>query len=282
VAETSIEWSEMVWNPLRGCTKVSPGCKHCYAETFSERWRGIKGHPFEQGFDLRLVPEALDKPLRWKKPRKIFVNSMSDLFHEDVPNEYIAAVFGVMAACPQHTFQVLTKRAKRMREWFAEAARRGETNHSTATGWCLAHASQRLGNPSHEFAPGALPAWPLPNVHLGVSVEDQERADERIPPLLHTPAAVRWISAEPLLGPVDLGPPHDMAHESCEAVLDWVVVGAESGRHNRLMRPEWVRSLRDQCTRADIAFFYKQDATPAGRKIKLPVLDGRQWQEYPR
>src|SRR5581483_10758111 len=119
VSENSaIEWTESTWNPVRGCDKVSAGCKNCYAETFAERWRGINGHPFEQGFDLRLVPEALDKPLRWRRPRKIFVNSMSDLFHEDIPNEYIAAVFGVMAACPQHTFQVLTKRAARMRDWF--------------------------------------------------------------------------------------------------------------------------------------------------------------------
>src|SRR6185312_14280881 len=117
--QSNIEWTDATWNPVRGCTKVSPGCAHCYAETFAERWRGVKGHPYEQGFDLRLVPEKLTEPLRWKKPRRVFVNSMSDLFHEDVPDGFIDKVFAVMALCPQHTFQVLTKRPERMRHYMA-------------------------------------------------------------------------------------------------------------------------------------------------------------------
>jgi protein gp37 len=171
-----IEWTDATWNPVRGCTKVSPGCKNCYAETFAERWRGVPGHAYEQGFDLRLVPEKLDEPLRWKKPRRIFVNSMSDLFQEGVPDDLHRDVFAVMALAPQHTFQVLTKRADRMRDYCRSAIR-------------VRPAGDR-----------ASVAWPLPNVWLGVSVENQHFADERIPLLLQTPAAVRFISAEPLLG----------------------------------------------------------------------------------
>ncbi len=189
---STIEWTDATWNPVTGCTKVSPGCDHCYAETFAERWRGTPGHHFEHGFDVQLRPEKLDLPLRWKKPRKVFVNSMADLFHDDVPDEYIARIFAVMAATPEHTYQILTKRHARMRSML----NRGEPG----TAGFFDDVETAMADYTH-----ADPvSWPLPNVWLGVSVEDQQWANIRIPALLDTPAAVRWISAEPLLGPIDL------------------------------------------------------------------------------
>jgi protein gp37 len=230
---SKIEWTDATWNPVRGCTKISPGCKHCYAETFAERWRGIPGHPYEQGFDLRLVPEKLAEPLRWKKPRRVFVNSMSDLFHDDVPFEYIAAVFGIMAACPQHTFQVLTKRPGRMREWFKWAnCQRGRG----ARCLCRQEAAHLVRGVAWDFA-DPRGVWPLPNVWLGVSVEDRKYGLPRIDDLRATPAALRFLSVEPLLedlGTLDL------------TGIDWVIVGGESGHGARPLRPEWVRSIRDQ------------------------------------
>ena len=289
-ANSAIEWTEATWNPVRGCTKVSPGCKNCYAETFAERWRGIPGHPFEQGFDLRLVPEKLDQPLRWKRGRRIFVNSMADLFHEGVPFEYIAAVFGVMAACPQHTFQVLTKRPARMLEFFEWVARRAE--HGLAMfpddppEWrihqMLNVAARKLGAeaPSHHGG-----EWPLANGHLGVSTEDQETADKRIPLLWQCPAAVRWVSAEPLRGPLDLfmvdddggwGPGWRLTHYQqttdygtgvehgvdAQVALDWVVIGAESGPGRRACEVEWIASLVAQCKGVEVPCFVKQDTGP--------------------
>ncbi len=208
---TAIEWTHATWNPIRGCTKVSPGCKHCYAETFAERFRGVPGHPFEQGFDLRLVPNALELPLRWKTGRLIFVNSMSDLFHEDVPDSYIERVFSVMERASQHQFQVLTKRAERLQAF-------------TST-----HSVPR-------------------NAWMGVSVENDEYC-WRIALLRGVPAAVRFLSLEPLLGPVgrlDLRGIH------------WVIVGGESGPGAREMQAEWVRDIRRQCESAGVAFFFKQ------------------------
>jgi protein gp37 len=243
--KTSIEWTDATWNPVTGCTKVSPGCDNCYAETFSERFRGTPGHYFEGGFDLQLRPDKLDQPLRWKKPRRIFVNSMSDLFHKDVPDEYILGVFGVMAEARQHTFQLLTKRHARMQSLLSRWARE--------VPW--------LANP-------------LPNVWLGVSTEDQKWADIRIPALLETPAAVRFISAEPLLGPINLQSvgampfwclghgrpaaecPNDL-HLARQGI-DWVIVGGESGRNARPMHPDWARTLRDQCVDSDVSFLFKQ------------------------
>lgn len=201
-----IAWTDETWNPLRGCSKVSPGCKNCYAETMAARFAG-PGQPYEGTIDrgrwngqIRLVPEKLAEPLRWRRPRRIFVNSMSDIFHESVPFEFVAAVFGVMAACPQHVFQVLTKRPERAAEFFkwASSLHAAEETH--------------IADICEEFSRGAgvcvdpkygLVEWPLPNVWLGVSVEDQTTADERIPHLLQCPAAVRWVSYEPALGPVD-------------------------------------------------------------------------------
>jgi protein gp37 len=210
-AVSTIEWTDASWNPVRGCTKVSPGCKHCYAETFAERFRGVPGHPYEQGFDLRLVPEALEEPLRLRKPRRIFVCSMADLFHDEVPDEYIAAVFGVMAACPQHTFQVLTKRAERLAKWFAwveERERQGrrlypDDEPAWRVGQMLAVALLRASTLSgfrpgrkttgyESFDPRRQP-WPLPNVWLGISAERQAEADQRVPRL--DPRRVDWVIA---------------------------------------------------------------------------------------
>ncbi len=231
---SAIEWTEATWNPVRGCTKISPGCKHCYAETFAERFRGVPGHPFEQGFDLRLVPDALELPLRWRRGRLIFVNSMSDLFHEGIPDDYVRQVFAIMTQAPQHQFQVLTKRAERMLE-----------------------LSGRYGVPHN--------AW------FGVSVENAAHR-WRISVLRRVPARVRFLSLEPLLGPVGtLG----------LTGIHWVIVGGESGNGAREMKPEWVRDIRRQCVRADVPFFFKQwgglHKSWNGRE-----LDGRTWDEMPR
>ena len=187
--KTKIEWTDATWNPVTGCTMVSPGCDHCYAETIAHRFAGTAAYP--DGFAVTLRPERLDQPLRWRRPRRVFVNSMSDLFHKDVPDEYIACIWAVMALAPQHTFQVLTKRHGRMRSLLDDDG-----------------FIQRVWNEMDGFLPRAKhpdeSRWPLPNVWLGVSVEDQQRADLRIPALLDTPAAVRFLSCEPLLRPVDL------------------------------------------------------------------------------
>lgn len=248
---TAIEWTDATWNPVTGCTKVSPGCDHCYAETIAHRFAGTKAYP--DGFDVTLRPERLDQPLRWQRPRLVFVNSMSDLFHKDIPDEYIAKVFAVMALAPQHTFQVLTKRHGRMRSLLSSGLFQR---------WVEEEASSRAGRIVNA-------RWPLPNVWLGVSVEDQQRADLRIPALLDTPAAVRFLSCEPLLGPVDLrqalakyrpGDEHPWDNDELKArdILHWVIAGGESGPAARPMHPDWARSLRDQSQTADIAFHFKQ------------------------
>lgn len=282
---SSIEWTDATWNPVRGCTKISPGCKHCYAETFAERWRGIAGHPYERGFDPRFVPDQLGAPLRWRNPRRVFVNSMSDLFHDAFTNEQIAAVFGVMAACPRHTFQVLTKRAERMRRWFEWLSHAHATHVEPAQAvYCVDHAQR--ATPRMPSVNGFALRWPLPNVWLGVSAEDQRRADERIPHLLACPAAVRFVSVEPCLGPVDVSiylargvieaKPGDPDYDA----LNWVICGAESGNGARPMHEDWVRSLRDQCAAAGVKFFFKQKID-GRRKVSLPLLDGVQHAEWP-
>lgn len=242
--KTGIEWADSTWNPITGCDKVSPGCDHCYAETFAERWRGTEGHYFEHGFDVQLRPDKLALPLRWTKPRKVFVNSMSDLFHEKVSDEYIARVFSVMACAERHTFQLLTKRHGRMRSLLNSEAFRE-----------LVFKCQALELPGDVMGD----YWPLPNVWLGVSAEDQRRADLRIPALLDTPAAVRFISAEPLLGPIDLSRfVEDDGEKFDLPPLSWVIVGGESGPGARPMHPDWARSLRDQCVAAGVPFLFKQ------------------------
>lgn len=238
---TKIEWSDATWNPVTGCTKVSPGCDNCYAETLAERFRGVPGHYYQNGFDVQLRPDKLGLPLRWTRPRKVFVNSMSDLFHTDIPTPYIARVFGIMAATPHHTYQLLTKRHGRM--------------HALLTSEEFRERVYLFNNLDQGDIrePGG---WPLPNVQLGVSVEDQARANLRIPHLIDTPAAVRWISAEPLLGPIDLRLVDKDA--LVDGGLDWIVVGGESGRNARPMHPDWARQLRDQAATAGIPYLFKQ------------------------
>lgn len=215
---TKIEWTEETWNPVTGCTKVSQGCKNCYAETFYERFHG-KG-TFK---NVICHEDRLAIPLGWKKPKMVFVNSMSDLFHEDVPFEFINRVLDTITACPDHTFQILTKRAERMLDfyiWF-----RGKYGF-------------------------ALPD----NVWLGVSVENQQAMEERIPFLIQMDVDVKFLSCEPLLEPVQI--PIDCNDGS--SFIDWVICGGESGHKARPMHPDWVRSLRDQCNAAGVAFFFKQ------------------------
>ena len=230
---SGIEWTEATWNPVTGCTKVSPGCAHCYAETFAERWRGIAGHPYEQGFELKLWPNRLNVPLKWARPRMIFVNSMSDIFHENVPDEFIHQVFDVMVQAERHTFQVLTKRHERLAE----------------------------------LAPH-LP-WPS-NVWMGVSIENR-RWVRRADYLREVPAAVRFISAEPLLGPLEA---LDLTG------IDWLITGGESGTRRRPVNAAWIRELRDRSLAEGVAFFFKQwggQTSKAGGR----TLDGREWSQLP-
>jgi protein gp37 len=274
---TTIEWTDANWNPVTGCTKVSAGCDHCYAEAFAERFRGVPGHPYEQGFDLRLWPDRLVIPLHWRKPRRIFVNSMSDLFHAGVPEVFIERVFATMAACPQHTFQVLTKRPRRMQAVVASP--------EFAAGVKRAVADTHLPGRKPGVAPPDWPGWPLPNVWLGVSVESQEVA-WRIDWLARTLAAVRFLSCEPLLAPLDLTPwlweeaGPEWAGKNPSPDLGWVIVGGESGPGHRPIDPGWVWRIRDDCRSAGVPFFFKQwggiRPKSGGR-----LLDGRTWDEFP-
>jgi protein gp37 len=233
---STIEWTDATWNPVRGCTKISPGCKHCYAEVFAERFRGVPGHPYEQGFDLRLVPEKLAEPLRWQTPKMIFVNSMSDLFHDGVPDEYIEAVATVMVKARWHTYQILTKRSARMASLLRDRLR---------------------------FAAAA------PHIWWGVSVENRQHGLPRLRDLQDSPAAVRFLSIEPLLeglGRINLDGIH------------WVIVGGESGHGARPLEREWVTSIRDQCNATGIPFFFKQwggvHKKRAGRALDGQTYDG--------
>ncbi|MFF7566598.1 DUF5131 family protein [Streptomyces pseudovenezuelae] len=302
---TSIEWTRSedgtpgaTWNPVTGCTKISEGCDHCYAETFAERWRGTSGHHFEQGFDLTLRPDRLRLPLTWHKPRRVFLNSMSDLFHQDIPDAYIAKVFAVMAIAGKHTFQILTKRHARMRALL-----------SSPSFWHqVAHEGREhfIGCQQDWLAAGAmLGGQPLPNVWLGVSVENQRWADIRIPALLETPAALRFLSCEPLLGPVWIsdyiwqpclccdGEGPDEACDRCVSagcegghrrMLDWVIAGGESGHRARPMAPVWATSLRDQCRQSHVSFFFKQwgewaPETHGHNNGTAVLIDGRTWND---
>lgn len=240
---TSIEWTDESWNPVTGCLKVSPGCKHCYAETFAERFRGTvmpngRLHVFHGGFDPQLRPERLAQPAQWREARMVFVNSMSDLFGEFVPDDYLGRVFTVMREIPRHTYQVLTKRAERLRAWTRRRRWLEESKH----------------------------------IWLGVSVEDQKYGLPRIDCLREARAAIRFLSIEPLLedlGVVDL------------SGIDWVIVGGESGHHARPMNIDWVRSLRDQCSAAGVPFFFKQHGGVQKHRTGR-LLDGRTWDEFPR
>lgn len=278
MADTKIEWTDKVWNPVVGCTKVSQGCKNCYAERIYERF-----HHGSKFTDVHCYPFRLVEPRHWKKPARIFVNSMSDLFHKDVPDEFIYHVFKAMSETPWHTFQILTKRPERM---------------------------YRLANKIRGMLPDRLN-----HVWLGVSVEDQKTADERLPWLFSTRATVRFVSCEPLLGPVDLSTwlfccprcgqrpmtgdiskwrfngdlwehHHDypVGHIQVERdllPLEWVIAGCESGPHARTADPNWFHSLRYQCRAAGVPFFLKQ-MTVDGKLVKMPELDGKIWKEFPK
>lgn len=335
MADTTIEWTRgddgtpgAAWNPTSGCDKVSPGCGlprwpgddtgGCYAMAMAKRLKAMGQAKYQTdgdprtsgpGFGLAVHPDALDIPLRWRKPRRIFVNSMSDLFHADVPDEFVAKVFAVMASTPRHTYQLLTKRHARMRSLLGSDKFRQSVQRR------IPHV------PAGKYGHRHYREWPLPNLWVGVSVEDQQWADIRIPALLDTPAAVRWISAEPLLGPVDLtqvAPGTVYANCGFNAfagapdspALSWVVCGGESGPGARPMHPQWVQTLRDQCQAAGVPFFLKQwgewvyrDQMPeetyvqldqainlaqahpepfrVGKKRAGRLLDGREWNEYP-
>lgn len=287
--KSKIEWTDATWNPVTGCTKVSQGCKNCYAERL---WPKVEGarvkregnealgepRPFTH---VRTHPERLDVPLHWKKPRRIFVNSMSDLFHEDIPRDFLLAVWNTMRRCPRHVFQILSKRAAGMKEAFD---------------WTLSDD-------------------PLPNVHLGISCEDQATFDERWPYLRDTPAAVRFISYEPALGPLDADEamPTNKLDARKQGLLDWLICGGESGPgpKARPMYPDWARSVRDQCAAAGVPFFFKQWGewapgyshnhnrrrvspqpeiqsndwvwmTRVGKKAAGAMLDGREWKDFPK
>jgi protein gp37 len=327
MAETAIEWTERSWNPIVGCTVVSPGCTNCYAMKMADRLEAMAPKPNGEGNPhllhyrgtttrgqfqskppvwtgkVAMAPDhVLLEPLRRRTPTTWFVNSMGDLFHEAVPDEWIDRVFAVMALCPQHTFQVLTKRSARMRQymleqWQGTPARTISLGHGETLNIPAGGPTGRVGQIEEACEPlleqlglvdttkdelwtedGKCKAmqwsWPLPNVWLGVSAEDQKRADERIPDLLATPAAIRFVSAEPLLGPIDFteimhAPGHALhalwglkAHTdgtaSYGAKIDWIIVGGESGPEARPMHPDWARQIRDQCAAAGTAFFFKQ------------------------
>ncbi len=298
---TGISWTDVTWNPVTGCSKVSAGCVNCYAARQAPRLAGMgqKGYtklPWtakNASENVFLHHDRLDKPFKWKKPRRVFVNSMSDLFHEQVPADFIADVFSVMGLAGRHTFQVLTKRPERMAALLA-----GDDFRESAT-----YVEGDAGE-------GYLP-WPLPNVWLGTSVEDQRAANARIPHLLRTPAAVRFLSCEPLIGPVNLTPFIQLTAENewgdeaseergwgydgysggfvglgaVDPVYDpqpgihWVIAGGESGPGFRPMDLDWARSLRDQCVAAGVPFFFKQGS--GQRPEQNALLDGEEWRQFP-
>ncbi len=250
---SKIEWTDATWNPVTGCSRVSQACLNCYAERFAERFRGVPGHPYEQGFDLKLWPDRLNMPLRWKQRKMVFVNSMSDLFHHDVPDDFVKKVFDVMIQARHHIFQILTKRSERMLTWV-------ESNFSADSN----------GN--------GKSAWP-PHIWLGVSVENHDYT-WRIKHLQSTPAHVKYLSIEPLLGPISL-------NNNSLASIQWVIVGGESGPRARLMKPDWVYDIREQCKRNSVPFFFKQwgayDETgkKVGKKKAGRNLEGRTWDAIP-
>lgn len=308
--KSAIEWTDATWNPLLGCSKVSAGCQQCYAVKTSYRLEAM-GKASHRGLtikrsdgslnwsgEVRLLEERLDLPLTWRKPRRVFVNSMSDLFHETVPDEFIDRVFATMALARQHTFQLLTKRPERMLAWMRQECSLGTVLHHWKT-----------------WKPGQN-TWPLPNVWLGVSAENQATLDARVPLLLQTPAAVRFVSFEPLLGRINATrylepdlpiwpemavptPGRDYAEplgdggwvirrrskgphcfETWVPPIQWAIVGCESGPCARPMHEDWVRQIRDQCRDAGVALFYKQ-AMRDGKLLHMPELDGRVWAEFP-
>lgn len=291
-----IEWTDATWSPVTGCAPISEGCQNCYARRMANRLRGRCGYPADDPFRVTLHPERLEEPLKWKKPRRVFVCSMGDLFHEDVPFEFVDDVFLIINACPEHTFIILTKRPDRMKQYFDHDYK--VTEHIRSFGL-------------------DIPNEPHSNVWLGVTAENQQRADERIPILLQIPAAVRFVSVEPMLGPVDLSyylprkPIKDCSDEMLPYYnahgFNWVVCGGETGPGARPIHPDWVRSLVLQCKNAGVPFFFKQHGEwlhetqgidfheghkyyvwpdesmsfRVGKKQAGRFLDGRTWDEMP-
>ena len=277
MSKSKIEWTDRVWNPVTGCTKVSPGCANCYAERMAKRLRGRCGYPKDNPFEITEHPQRINDPLKWKKPSRIFVCSMGDLFHESVSMHMITEVFNQVIGNPQHTFIFLTKRPERV----------------------------------YGFSRGLMGFTWSRNFMIGVSIENQQTADERIPILLQIPAAVRFVSCEPLLGPVDLNKWFNSPFEGGRG-MSWVICGGESGPGARPMHPDWARSLRDQCQAAGVPFFFKQWGEyvnpqnikgmdyqrfksyfpfgpkdgqimlKVGKKAAGRLLDGKEWNEFPK
>ena len=310
---SKIQWTEKTWNPLVGCSKASAGCKHCYAErdaprvlrrleatarseralatvaAYQKAVRHGDGTPRWSGVAVPM-PHKLAEPLGWRKPMLVFVNSMSDLFHPTVRDEYIAAVFGVMAATPHHTYQVLTKHPDRAAEWFKWIERKGakqcEEWGDMEPGVLLGWQSERFGVDWPKGTPVGHD-WPLPNVWLGTSVEDQATADSRIPHLLDCPAAIRWVSYEPALGPVDFWPffsdnrgDGPRCNPDGSSALGWVVVGGESGPNARPFDPAWAQGVIEQCHEAGVSAFVKQmGSAPVGMALKC--RKGGDMEEWP-
>jgi protein gp37 len=328
---TGISWTDETWNPMRGCQRVSAGCENCYAEQTAGRFMG-KGMPYEglvkitRGGDRRwtgkgrFVPEQLTLPLTWRTSKLVFVDSMSDLFYEKFTNEEIAAVFGIMACAQRHTFQILTKRPERMRDWFAWVAEEAALEHPEVTHlgndgriWIYCWQAATKAHPLIAASAWAgefdqvypYAEWPMRNVWLGVSVENQETADSRIPWLLETPAALRFLSCEPLLEQIDITEYLDPAAAPCgetTAVIDWVIAGAESGKDKRLCEHAWLASLRDQCAKYGQDYYLKQAVVGTlrqpdgqssririgkcskkkpGNVVERPYLDGMMYAEMP-
>jgi protein gp37 len=310
MSQTKIEWATKVWNPVTGCTKISPGCQNCYAERMAKRLAGRCGYPKENPFKVTIHPERLEEPLAWKKPQRIFVCSMGDLFHDDVPDEFIGEVFNTMVNAQWilgHRFLVLTKRPERMKRVIEEF------------GDIITEQRKPKKMPDGTTRHTMTFAFPLQNIWLGVTAENQEQADKRIPILLDTPAAVRFVSVEPMLGPVDLrvngndtlcrcSGCMDYAKENSDRWqaqrIDWVICGGESGPGARPCHPDWIRGVRDQCQGAGVPFFFKQWGEwypdkkglykapgmifgntyihKIGKKAAGRLLDGRTWDEFPK
>ena len=302
MSKSKIEWTQHTWNPVAGCTKISAGCQNCYAENMAKRFGG------EDGFKLTLHPEKLDIPLNRKKPTTYFVCSMSDLFHDDVPFEYIDHIWAIMALTPYHTYQVLTKRPQRMYDYFE----RHFTRHKI--GAIAAKYTKHFHPDGHGCDPDICNGvFPLKNVWLGVTAENQKEANHRIPILLSTPAALRFVSIEPMLEQIDLEDIRDPKkfpsllrkdvlrgkdiHEDDDDVwtpiekIDWVICGGESGQRARSLNPLWVKNLQEQCSQAKVPFFFKQwgeftckdgEMIRVGKKEAGHLIDGKEYHEMPR
>jgi len=264
MAKTKIEWTDVVWNPVTGCTSVSEGCQNCYARTMACRLQAMGTPGYENGFEVTLHPERLGEPLKWKKSKRIFVCSMSDLFHEEVPDEFIWQVFHKICwGNRRHTYMFLTKRPEKMKQWFEKYKDKFWHYHAP-------------NEPQRHYVSAP---WPDPCIWLGVSVENQKQADKRIPILLSIPAAKRFVSVEPMLEIINFTIDYDCIN-LLEEGIDWVICGCESGKKRQPFDYAWARNLKNQCVSAGIPFFLKQGIE--GNKLeKMPELDGQVWNQIP-